>query len=171
MPENKNTKSAQYKVTIIAVGNDAEGDEGLAPRLLQALLAHHDEAPWLSTLRDSTLRVEHTLELRNADLVLIVEADAEVRSPYEFSEVIESAASPAPLTGEVSPSDLLHVLKNLSRGTEPPRCFSLRVHGERFSVDQGLTIAAQNNLELATALVHSLLENPHPEYWEDMPGT
>lgn len=172
MPSEMRPEPLPYRVTIIAVGDDTEGDEGLAPRLLHALLAHHDEAPWLHKIQDTALRAEHASAVQKADLALIVEADAEASSPYTFVEIKASEH----LTSdsgeqEMQVADLVQLLAEQSGDSTGPHCYSLRIHGDRFSGDSGLTLAAQNNLELATALVHSLLENPHPEFWEDQQGS
>lgn len=154
------------RVAVFAVGNTARGDDGLAPQLASRLRAlDWDKREWLQLIEDAQLQIEHALDLQRSDLALFVDASSEASAPFTFSELgTPQHHRPAPMSHALEPRDVLHTLATISR-EPPPTCFVLAIGGESFGLGEELTPAAQENLEAATRLVLSLLENPEVAAW------
>jgi Ni,Fe-hydrogenase maturation factor len=167
MPEYKKANSEHSRITILGVGDEGDGDAGLAPRLLQALRAAlREHPPWLTLVEAAELQVEHLLNLLGADIVLFVEASPVVEGPCALREL---AATPqhavTDINAALTPVDLLRVYTTMNRDSPPPSSFALTLRGECFEGNSGLSLAAQTHLESGVSLVQELLDQPDPSLW------
>ena len=167
MPERISTNSEHTRVTILGVGDDNLGDAGLPIRALQAISPQPGASPTVIDLIELRhLQMEDALKLRGAELVLFVDASAEVKPPYEFRELPHpSSQPPANLHDALTPMDLLRVVATMDRQSAPPTGFTLTLCGERFERGSVLSAPALARQDNAIELIEELLENPHGAFW------
>lgn len=70
------------RLVVFGWGNDARGDDGLGPLLLErvARMGLKDVA----TIEDFQLQIEHALDLDGADLALFLDAGKDTPAPFAF---------------------------------------------------------------------------------------
>jgi len=148
-------------LVVFGWGNDARGDDGLGPLLLQRVT----QAAWpeVSAIEDFQLQIEHALDLDGADLALFLDAGKDTPAPFTFGE-IEPAPVPAPTTHALAPEAVLDVYAR-ALGRSPPPAFTLCVRGERFELGEGLSSEASERLEAAWAFVEDLMGERSVENW------
>jgi hydrogenase maturation protease len=149
------------RLVVFGWGNDARGDDGLGPLLLQRVA----RAAWLDVraIEDFQLQIEHALDLDGADLALFLDAGKNTPAPFTFAE-IEPARGAIPTTHALAPEAVLDVYaRSLAR--TPPPSFTLCVRGERFELGEGLSLVASERLESAWAFVQDLMAELSVEGW------
>lgn len=152
-------------VVVIAVGNDARGDDALGPMLLTRVT----EAGFtgVKTQLEFQLQVEHALDLAGADLVLFIDAAHGLRHPCELQELEPARATPA-FSHALAPEAVLAVLEQLE-GHAPPS-FQLSVRGERFGLGEALSPLAKEAFDHAWELLATLLSAPGLLAWRRLAG-
>ncbi len=156
-------------VLILAIGNDARGDDALAPLLLRALEAGSKEGGvgWqVELLEDYQLQVEHVTDLIGRNAVLFVDADASCAEPHDFSELIAERDS-SYTTHAMTPSALLHAYRRVY-GTDAPPAFLLRIRGHDFGLGEPLSERAAANLGDAVKLTAKLCGNIDLHHWRSL---
>lgn len=152
---------------IVAIGNEARGDDALAPVLLRRLetwvyqLGLQDK---IELLEDFQLQVEHAVDLLERDLVLFLDAGADTPSPYRISR-ISPCSSRALFSHALTPEDVLATYVQVYRQSPPP-CFMLCIAGVEFELGTPLSSHAARNLEAAHRFAHELLQTPELAAWE-----
>jgi hydrogenase maturation protease len=148
-------------LVVFGWGNDARGDDGLGPLLLERVA----RAGWpeVRAIEDFQLQIEHALDLDGADLALFLDAGKDTPAPFTFAE-IEAAPVPTPTTHALAPEAVLDVYAR-SLGRAPPSAFMLCVRGEQFELGQGLSAEAGERLEAAWAFVQDLMRERSVEGW------
>lgn len=147
-------------IVVIAVGNDARGDDALGPRLLARVA---DAAfPGVRTQLEFQLQIEHALDLAGADLALFIDAAHGLHRPCVLAELEPARATPA-FSHALAPEAVLAVLEQLE-GHAPP-AFQLSVQGERFGLGQGLSPLAEAAEVHAWELLAKLLSAPGLVAW------
>lgn len=154
---------------VLAVGNESRGDDALGPLLLRQMdtwIAANDLGPEVELIEEFQLQVEHTLDLAGRQLVLFLDAGANLQQPFRFYEAI-----PRRLEGHTShaiaPEALLGVYVQV-HGTPPPAAFVLCVAGESFELGEPLSASAGCNLCLAFDFACRLFEQPEHSAWQSL---
>jgi hydrogenase maturation protease len=119
----------------------------------------------LTLLTDFQLQVEHVLDLKDQDLVLLVDAHLTTPPPFCFERV---APDPVPSfsTHWVSPGTLLKVAQDLQ--DKPPPTYLLGIRGYQYELGDPLTAEAQAHLEDAIRQVLALLDHPASTFWDTL---
>ena len=149
------------RLVVFGWGNDARGDDGLGPLLLERVAC----AAWpdVRTIEDFQLQIEHALDLDGADLALFLDAGKDTPLPFSFAEV-EPARGATPTTHSLAPEAVLDVYAR-SLGKTPPPSFTLCICGERFELGKGLSPEAAERLELAWVFVQGLMQERAVAGW------
>ena len=146
-------------------GNPSRGDDALGPLLLERLedwLQRHPNKS-VETIGDFQLQIEHTLDLRDRDLALFVDADASCMEPFVFTPASPSLDA-SYTTHELSPGALLQVYHQVEEQAPPP-AFILGVRGERFELGEPLSPQASAHLEAAWHFLKELVADARLEAW------
>jgi hydrogenase maturation protease len=162
----------QPAVAVFAVGNRSRGDDAIGPLLLGRLelwLAAEGRDADFELIEDCQLQIEHALDLRGKRMALFIDADCSMQSPVGFSAVEAAAGIPAPSTHALRPQAVLEVYRQVL-GEEPPPSFLLRVRGERFALGEGLSGAAEANVESAWQQLMQLCLLPQAAHWRTSGG-
>jgi hydrogenase maturation protease len=149
------------RLVVFGWGNDARGDDGLGPLLLQRVT----RAAWpeVSAIEDFQLQIEHALDLDGADLALFLDAGRDTPAPFTFAEIKPTPAS-TPMTHALAPEAVLDAHAR-ALGRAAPPAFTLAIRGERFELGQGLSTEANERLEAAWAFVQDLMGDMSVEGW------
>jgi hydrogenase maturation protease len=150
------------RLIVFGWGNDARGDDGLGPLLLERVA--RENWPDVTTIEDFQLQIEHALDLEGADIALFLDAGKDTPAPFVFREILAKRDA-SPLTHALSPEAVLDVFARSLRRTPPPS-FVLCVRGERFELGESLSGDARERLELAWEFVTRLIMHERsPEMW------
>lgn len=139
---------------IFAIGNEARGDDALAPLLLRSLAGAHPGTQ-IELLEDYQLQVEHVIDLEGRERVLFVDADVSCDPPFHFSG-ITAAHDNSYTSHAMTPFALLHAYRQVYKA-DAPEAFLLRVRGHGFELGDPLSDRAKANLEAAAAHVRKWL--------------
>lgn len=156
------------RVLLLACGNPSRGDDAIGPLLAQraqALAAGRDAACELECLVAFQFQVEHALDFRNRDLVLLADASAGAAAPFSFGRVTGEARPSH--TSHAAPPGLLLAAFRQVEGRQAPATFVLAVRGERFDLGAPLSAAGERHLAAATAFLAELLREPSAGAWSD----
>jgi hydrogenase maturation protease len=154
------------RLVVFGWGNDARGDDGLGPLLLQRVAS----AAWpdVRAIEDFQLQIEHALDLEGADLALFLDAGKNTPAPFTFAEIAPARAA-APTTHALAPEAVLDVYAR-TLGRPPPPAFTLLIRGERFELGEGLSPAASERLEAAWRFVQDLTGDVSADGWRRRAG-
>jgi len=149
------------KLLIFGYGNPSRGDDALGPLLLERLEA--EGFPGVECLTDFQLQVEHALDLEGRELALFIDAHLSCAPPYTFT-ALRPETDRSYTTHAMSPAAVLQVFSEIHHRPPPP-AFLLSIRGGRFELGEGLSAAAQANLDAAHAFAQTLCARPEPGYW------
>ncbi len=154
------------RLVVFGWGNDARGDDGLGPLLLNRVA----RAGWpdMTTIEDFQLQIEHALDLDGVEAALFLDAGKNTPAPFAFAE-IEPARSATPTTHALAPEAVLDVYARALRQPPPPS-FTLCIRGERFELGEGLSPEASERLEAAWAFVQGLMGERSVQDWRRKAG-
>jgi hydrogenase maturation protease len=141
---------------VIGIGNPSRGDDALGPFLIERLTAF--ALPGVELLTDFQLQIEHVMDMRDRDLVIIADASISARAPFEYT-AINGARAYGITTHALSPEEVLAVYAT-HYGDKPPAARLLAIRGYSFELGEGLSDLARGNLE--AALRHILNQLKHP---------
>jgi hydrogenase maturation protease len=149
------------RLVVFGWGNDARGDDGLGPLLLQRVA----RAAWPQVLaiEDFQLQIEHALDLDGADLALFLDAGKDTPAPFTFAEIAPALVT-TPTTHALAPEAVLDVYAR-ALGRSPPAAFMLCIRGERFELGEALSREAGERLEAAWTFVQDLMRERSVEGW------
>jgi len=149
------------RLVVFGWGNDARGDDGLGPLLLQRVA----RAAWPQVLaiEDFQLQIEHALDLDGADLALFLDAGKDTPAPFTFAEIAPALVT-TPTTHALAPEAVLDVYAR-ALGRSPPPAFMLCIRGERFELGEALSREAGERLEAAWAFVQDLMGERSVDGW------
>ncbi len=143
---------------LIGYGNPGRSDDGLGPRLAEAVSEWELEG--LETLWDYQLNIEHAADLSGADLVLFADAALEAPEPFGLSRLTPSNATHFS-THSMPPAAVLETCRAVY-GRTPP-AFVLALRGDSFEMgEEGLSEAAEGRLEAALSFLRGVLGSPDP---------
>ncbi len=152
---------------MLAVGNEARGDDALGPLLLrrvQAWLATQGEPERFELLEDFQLQVEHATDLCERDLVLFIDAGLDTPPPFHFYRADADGAGNL-FSHALRPEAVLAVYAQVFKHPPPPT-FVLCIRGERFELGSSLSTAAGGNLVEAVRFVEARLRQPELSQWQ-----
>ena len=152
-------------VLVFAIGNESRGDDALGPMLLRELdawLTAKDLAAGFELMEEFQLQVEHTLDMKDRKLVLLIDAGTNTPAPFSFYRAT-AGNEPVLYSHALSPEALLQVARRL-HGTIPDT-FVLCIRGETFELGEAPTSRALNNLAAALTFSRQLMSAPHAELW------
>jgi hydrogenase maturation protease len=154
------------RLIVFGWGNDARGDDGLGPLLLERVA----RAGWpdVTTVEDFQLQIEHALDLDGAEAALFLDAGKVTPAPFVFAE-IGPARGATPTTHALAPEAVLDVYARSLRRPPPPS-FTLCIRGERFELGEGLSAEASERLEAAWAFLQGLMGERSVEDWRRKAG-
>jgi hydrogenase maturation protease len=154
------------RLVVFGWGNDARGDDGLGPMLLERVA----RAAWpdVTTVEDFQLQIEHALDLDGAEAALFVDAGKDTPAPFRFTE-IGPARGESHTTHALAPEAVLDIYARSLRRPPPP-AFTLCMRGERFELGEGLSTEARERLEAAWAFVQGLMRERSVEGWRRKAG-
>ena len=149
------------RLVVFGWGNDARGDDGLGPLLLERVA----RAAWaeVQAIEDFQLQIEHALDLDGADLALFLDAGKDTPAPFAFRE-IAPRRDVSHTTHALAPEAVLDVYER-ALGKAAPPAFTLCVRGERFELGQGLSPEASDRLEAAWSFVEELMRERTLAAW------
>jgi hydrogenase maturation protease len=149
------------RLVVFGWGNDARGDDGLGPLLLERVRC----ADWrdVTTIEDFQLQIEHALDLEGAEAALFLDAGKGTPAPFAFAE-IAPRRDMSHTTHALSPEAVLDVYRR-TLAKPPPPSFTLCVRGERFELGQGLSVEAEERLEAAWEFIRGLMVEREVEAW------
>jgi hydrogenase maturation protease len=149
------------RVVVFGWGNDARGDDGLGPLLLERVA----RAGWtdVRAIEDFQLQIEHALDLDGADLALFLDAGKNTPAPFAFAEIVPHRDL-SHTTHALAPEAVLDVYaRALGKAALP--AFTLCVRGEQFELGQGLSPEARERLEAAWSFVEELMRDRTLAAW------
>ncbi|HTZ66877.1 MAG TPA: hydrogenase maturation protease [Roseiarcus sp.] len=155
------TSGAGARLVVFGWGNDARGDDGLGPLLLERVA--RTDWPEVRAIEDFQLQIEHALDLDGADLALFLDAGRDTPAPIAFVE-IEPKRGAAHTTHALAPEAVLDVYER-ALGKAAPPAFTLCVRGEQFELGQGLSPEASERLERAWSFVKALMRDRTLAAW------
>lgn len=151
---------------LLAVGNESRGDDALGPllaRRVQAWLASTGMDSQVEVIEEFQLQIEHTLDIKDRQLLLFVDAGQGTKPPYTFY-----AARARRLAGHTShalaPETLLGVYAQVHQASPPP-AFILCLAGTGFELGEPLSTAAALHLEQGFTFCRGLFDQPTPASW------
>jgi hydrogenase maturation protease len=148
------------RLVVFGWGNDARGDDGLGPLLLDRVA--QGRWPDVTTIEDFQLQIEHALDLEGAGMALFLDAGRQTPAPFAFRE-IAARRDASPTTHALTPEAVLDVFARLGRA--PPPSFVLCVRGERFELGESLSEAARDRLEAARVFLTRLMRERSADAW------
>ena len=154
------------RLVVFGWGNDARGDDGLGPLLLDRIA--RSGWPDVATIEDFQLQIEHALDLDGAEAALFVDAARRGPAPFAFAEIAPKRDM-SHTTHALAPEAVLDVYQR-SLGRTPPPSFTLCMPGERFELGEGLSAEARERLEAAWAFVQGLMVERSVEDWRRKAG-
>jgi hydrogenase maturation protease len=149
-------------ILVFGYGNLSRGDDALGPLLLDYIESHCDLTK-IDLLTDFQLQIEHALDLEHRSLVLFVDASVGCINRYDFSQIC-AAIDKSYTTHAMSPSAVLAVYVSIKKQTPPPS-FLLCIKAESMELGEGLSCAAENNLQQACLFIKQLLQQPTLNHW------
>jgi hydrogenase maturation protease len=154
------------RLVVFGWGNDARGDDGLGPLLLERVA----RAAWpdVTTIEDYQLQIEHALDLDGAEAALFVDAGKDTPAPFSFTEIGPERGE-SHTTHALAPEAVLDVYARTLSQPAPP-AFTLCMRGERFELGEGLSTEARARLEAAWAFVQGLMGERSVEDWRRKAG-
>lgn len=161
--------SVAAPVLLLAIGNESRGDDALGPLLLRRMAA------WLENqglddgfelIEEFQLQIENTLDIKDRELVLFVDAGKDTVAPYTFYPAAKKRLD-GHTTHAVAPETLLGVYA-MVHDEEPPPAFVLCVAGNAFELGDPLSASAAGNLEQAADFAEQLLGHADTSAWQEM---
>jgi len=153
---------------LLAVGNESRGDDALGPllaRRVQAWLASTGLDSRIEVIEEYQLQIEHTLDIKDRQLLLFVDAGQGTEPPFAFYEArarrLDGHSSHA-----LAPEALLGVYAQVHQASPPP-AFILCLAGTGFELGEPLSSAATLNLEEGFTFCRTLFGQPTPDYWSE----
>lgn len=139
-------------LVVLAVGNEARGDDALGPRLLARL--EELRLPGVRTVLDFQFQVEHALDLDDAGAALFIDAHCR-QAELAVLAPLEPAASSGVGSHALTPAQVLAVQRQIGRALPPAWLLSLR--GTAFGLGEGLSRDGEASLAAGWACLTEFL--------------
>jgi hydrogenase maturation protease len=142
---------------LIGYGNPGRLDDGLGPRLAEAIAAH--EIDGVAVECNYQLNVEDAAEIAEHDVVIFADAHVSCADPFVFAS-IEPARTISFTTHSIDAASLLSLAEETFGGA--PRGFALGMRGHDFNeFGEELSPKAEANLHAAIEFLLPLLIEPN----------
>lgn len=155
-------------VLLFAYGNISRGDDALAPLLVEQIqqqgITHVSGHP-LKFLTDYQMQIEHVMDLKGCERVLLVDADVSLDKAFCFYPVTERLESLYTTHG-MSPSTLLHTFELVFKEKSPVTSM-LAIQGISFELGDDLSDRAVVNLKQAVEFLGSILSEKDFILWDE----
>ncbi|MGC8738168.1 MAG: hydrogenase maturation protease [Candidatus Hydrogenedens sp.] len=140
------------KILIFGYGNPERHDDALGPLFVQRVKQmNHDN---VNTDADYQLNIELGAELVNYDKVLFVDASKEGDEPFYLKRVFPSKNITFS-THSVNAESVIAICDEYFGSA--PESWILGIRGYDFTIGEGITEEAKNNLELAWQFLNNIL--------------
>lgn len=158
-------------ILVLAIGNESRGDDALGPLLARRL----DD--WLGTagmedrvevIEEFQLQIEHTLDIKDRELVLFLDAGQGTRTPFSFQEATAKRLD-GHTSHAVAPETLLGIYA-MVHAVAPPPAFILCVAGVAFELGYPLSPVAALHFEEVFVFCRRLFAKPEQQAWREMAG-
>ncbi|WP_294249901.1 hydrogenase maturation protease [Propionivibrio sp.] len=158
---------------LFALGNESRGDDALGPllaRRLQDWLASTGKVGPVEIIEEFQLQIEHTLDLKDRELVLFVDAGEGTAAPFAFSAARvgwggRGERGVGYTTHAVAPEALLGLYVKVHAAAPPP-AFILCLAGEGFELGAPLSAVAAAHFEAGFAFCQGLFDSPSLPSWQ-----
>lgn len=160
--------SDKRPILLFAYGNLSRGDDALGPMLLQRIqhVYQHRQCQWpLIFLQDYQLQIEHVMDMKGCEQVILMDASRSQIEPLRFYRVDDEDDITHHSTHIITPSQLLNIYQQVHDEPAPPTSM-LALQGYRFELGEGLSAMAENNLIRAENFLITLLQCPTTEAWQ-----
>lgn len=137
-------------ILIFAIGNASRGDDALGPLMLRELetwLKPAEHVDQFELLEDFQLQIEHTLDMKDRQRVLFIDAGMDTNAPFAFHRV-QANDEPVLYSHAMTPEALLNVYTQCYKAPSPD-IFVLCIRGESFELGDPLSPQAISNLAAA----------------------
>lgn len=139
-------------ILIFGWGNPSRGDDALGPLFVERIAALG--LPDVECLTDFQLQVEHSLDLKDRERVLFV--DASIDTGTIAAAPIEAGRDTTFTTHAISPHSVMQTYIDIEKAAPPP-CWLLAIGGRAFELGDPLSSVAATNLEAALAWANDWL--------------
>jgi hydrogenase maturation protease len=146
---------------MFAWGNPSRGDDGVGPWFAERFRPLEDEG--FSLVEDFQLQVEHLLDCRAGELLLLVDAGCHGGDDFLFEEIVADSGV-AHTSHALAPAELLGHYRRVFAEAPPP-AFQLVVPGESFELGQAMSAATDACCRRAARFVEQLLSRPDHNAW------
>ena len=147
------TEGVTAAALVIGYGNDLRGDDGIGPRVADAVAAWR--RPGVETLALTQLTPEVAASLAAAERVVFVDADARPDAPAVALSPLAAAPGVAALTHGADPRALLALCQAVY--ARCPAAWLLTVPARRFDLGAPLSPEAEAGVAQALALLAAWL--------------
>ncbi|MCW9014079.1 MAG: hydrogenase maturation protease [Gammaproteobacteria bacterium] len=148
-------------ILVFAYGNPSRGDDALGPELLQRLdkkLPGSSLKNKIELQTDFQLQIEHTLDMKNRQLVIFVDASLKPENAFHFSQ-LSSEKDDSYTSHAMSPAALLNLFEQI-HPDDNPAVYLLAIRGYQFELGKAISKTAENNLQQALEYLHGWLTTP-----------
>ncbi len=146
----------EKRALVLTCGNPQRGDDGVAEKVAEALLAGFCDAEtkvqcqqqWVPELAES---------ISEAELVIFVDASAELKPGEVRSQGVKACAtSPQSFTHSMTPAGLLALAKQLY-GNAPTAAYLVTIGGDSFELSEELTDVVWHAIPVALDQIKAIL--------------
>ncbi|PVZ65425.1 hydrogenase maturation protease [Pelagibaculum spongiae] len=149
---------SKTKISLIAYGNIARGDDGAAPVLLNRIEEIQSQIDCqLHLVEDMQLGPEHAYDLKDVDAVIFLDCDSQCET-ISFKQL--AAQINVHFSSHAQTPETVMSLHGMLTESETPPCYQLGIGGDDFELGQNMSERCHKNLKLAQAHLLSLLETP-----------
>lgn len=138
------------KILIYGFGNPGRQDDGLGPAFAEMMndWCEKNTSEGISTDSNYQLNIEDALEISEYDIVIFADATTEDSvSDFNFDVLDPSKAEVKYTLHAASPAYILGLCNDLYN--KFPKTYLMRIKGFEWDIKEGLTIEADNNLNMA----------------------
>ena len=146
---------------MFAWGNPSRGDDGVGPWFADRFRPLVDEG--LSLVEDFQLQVEHLLDCREGELLLLIDAAGNGGRDFQFEEIVADTGV-AHTSHALAPAELLGYYRRVF-AEPPPPAFQLAIPGASFELGQAMSATTESCCRRAAQFVDQLLARPELDAW------
>ncbi|MCX6971625.1 MAG: hydrogenase maturation protease [Verrucomicrobia bacterium] len=152
-PEPVESRSGQkHALLVIGYGNTLRGDDGVGPRVAEAVEALH--LPGVRTLVCQQLSPEHADPIALADTVIFVDAAVDAPNEVRFRQ-LEPGDTPQLMAHAADPRTMLALSRDVFGHV--PRAWWLTIPAEKMEFSEDLTPAARHGFAEAVKKIQLLV--------------
>ncbi len=150
--ESRNSR--KHALLIVGYGNTLRGDDGVGPRVAEAVEALH--LPGVRTVVCQQLSPEHAAPIAEADTVIFVDAAVDAPNTVQFRR-LEPTDTLQLMAHAADPRTMLALSRDVF--DHVPEAWWLTIPVEKLEFSEDLTPAAQHGLDEAVRKILSLFRD------------